>query len=568
MELVGCLATTLVAAFIGGFTARAFRLPILVGYLIAGVAIGPYTPGFIADESTILRLANVGVALLMFAVGVQLSLKELHGIRRTAIVGGISQIAGTIAIGIPLGRALGWGTYGGLFLGCTVALSSTAVMMSILEERGDLGTAHGTVMMGILLVQDLAVMPMAILLPALAHTGGGQPIVTELVGAVGKAALLTVVALLLASRLVPPLLERVASLGSRELLLLAVVSLCLVAGGLADILGLGMALGAFMAGIVISESDYAHETLSLIRPVRDVFASVFFVSIGMLLNPRDVIHQWPTVLAVVLAIMLVKAGLLAAILRLLGWNGRVAITTGLGLAQIGEFSFVLATMGKALHIIPDRMVGAIYASALVTIMAAPFLLRAAPFVYRVFLRVPHPGGQRGIAAAIWAPDGTQFSNHCIVIGSGRIGRYVSDALLFRSIPQVIVDYDTTAIQKRRERNLPVIYGDATSSEVLRIASPTAARLAVVSLPDQLSTETVVRLLKQMAPDVPVIARVHSGGNMQRIHQAGASAVIHAEFEASVEMIRETLVRLPVVREEVEAYLESLRAERYAQQEMA
>lgn len=569
--LMSGLAITLVAALVGGFAARALRLPVLVGYMMAGIVIGPYTPGFIANEQTVFSLAEIGVALLMFAVGVQFSLKELSHVRRTALVAGSIQILGMVLFGIPVAHLIGWNGYEGLYLGCIMALSSTAVVMRVLEERGELGTAHGTLMMGLSLVQDLAVIPMVLLLPVAAGLQPSGGAATTLVWTLVKATFFLAAMVIVAARLVPPILARVASVGSRELFLLALVCLCLLAGGAAETLGLGMALGAFIAGIVVSESEYAHESLSQIRPLRDVFASVFFVSVGMLLDPQQVVRHWAAVSAVVAAIIAVKAGLLIALIRLLGWRGRTAFSVGFGLANIGEFSFVLLTLGRANELISSEMIGVANASAMVTLMAAPFLLRSAPLAFRGMLHIPWLSrmvcGRHETSETAWLPSSPSAKDHCIIAGSGRIGRYVSDALLAQSVPQVVIDFDAVAVGRRRERGVPVIYGDATSEDVLRIARPASARLAIVSLPEQASAEAVVRLLRKMAPDLPIIARVHSGGDMAAMVRAGADAVIHAEFEAGAQMVRETLARLAVPPVSIDEYIRKLREERYGRREL-
>ena len=567
VEFLGDIGLVLVAALVGGLVARSLRLPVLVGYLLAGIVVGPHTPGFIADERTVDAVADLGVALLMFAVGVQFSLKELNEVRRIALVGGGVQIGGTILLGFLLGLAFGWGGYGGLFLGCALALSSTAVMMRLLEERGELGTAHGNVMLGILVVQDLSLVFMIVLLPALAafqSQGAGA------LGSVGtallKALLFLLITILLTTRGVPALLERVARTGSRELFLLMVICLCLVAGYAADRMGLGLALGAFLAGIVVSESSYAHEIFSQVRPLRDVFASLFFVSVGMLLDPRFVVENWSVVAAVVLALLVGKSLITMLPLYLLGVQGRTVVLVGLGLAQIGEFSFVLATVGNAQNLIGSEIAGVILSSALITILLAPFVFGGAGALYQAMNRVPalarrmnRPGAEVPVSHSA-GPDA-----RVIILGSGRVGRYVSDALRTKQVPHVVVDYDTNAATRARESGVRVVYGDATSEAVLMQAQPQRAELAVVTLPEAAITEMAVRLLKQMAPNLPVVARVHRGPDIPRLRAAGADAVIHAEFEAGTEMIRQGLDRLGIPDGDVDAYIEQVRQHRYRQE---
>jgi CPA2 family monovalent cation:H+ antiporter-2 len=564
----------LIAALIGGLVARALRLPVLIGYLIAGIVVGPHTPGYIAQESAVGSVADLGVALLMFAVGVQFSLDELNHVRKTALVGGGVQIVGTIILGVLLGLAFGWGVYGGLFLGCAIALSSTAVMLKVLEERGELGTSHGNVMLGILVVQDLSLVLMIVLLPALAslQTEGVKALAT--VGmALLKALLFLGITVLMATRGAPALLNQVARTGSRELFLLTVVCLCLVAGYAADRLGLGLALGAFLAGIVVSESGFSQEVFSQIRPLRDVFASIFFVSVGMLLDPKFLLVNWVPVTAVVVTILIGKTLVTMIPLRLLGWQGKTVVLAGMGLAQIGEFSFVLATVGSSLGIISKDIAGVILASALITILFAPFVYGAAGRVYQAATR--HPALARLLdQPAVPQPDEKPLSEaearpeRVIILGAGRVGRYVSDALRAKDVPHVVVDYDVNVAPRLRENGARVLFGDVTSDTVMEQARPRSAKLAIVALPEAATTEIAVRLLKKMAPSLTVVARVHRGNDIPRIRKAGADAVIHAEFEAGTEMIRQGLDRLGFADGEVDTYIDQVRLHRYREEEEA
>ena len=566
IKFLGEIGIVLVAALLGGLVARALRLPVLVGYLVAGVVVGPHTPGFIADDGMVRAVADLGVALLMFAVGVQFSLHELNAVRRTALLGGGAQILGTILLGVLIGVALGWGVYGGVFLGCALSLSSTAVMMRVLEERGELGTAHGTVMLGILVVQDLSLVLMMTLLPALASVGteGGAAALATVGKALLRAALFLAVTLLFAMRGAPALIGRVAATGSRDLFILMVVCLCLVAAIAADLAGLGLALGAFLAGVVVSESAYAHEVFSQIRPLRDVFASLFFVSVGMLLDPSFVAKNWGAVLVVVLAIVVGKALLSTAAIYASGWHGRTAILAGMGLAQIGEFSFVLATVGSARNLIPAEIGSVILSSALVTILLAPFLYEAAGGLYTRLNRVPSLSRwlnrQATKEAGAFAHESS--GNRVVILGCGRVGRYVSDSLRAKGVAHVAVDYESTAISRLKENGVRIVYGDASSPTVLEQTAPQTAELAIIALPEASTTEAAVRELRRLAPGLRIAARVHRGEDIPRMRASGADAVVHAEFEAGAEMIRQTLDCLGFPDPEVDGYIEEVRQHRY------
>ncbi len=562
------LAAALLASIVGGTLARKLGLPVLVGYLVAGIVVGPHTPGWFADEEAVRMLANLGVALLVFAVGVQFSLRQLLEVRRVALVAGGVQIAATIVLGFFLGLAFGWGVYGGFFLGCALAHSSTAVMMRILEERGELGTGHGAAMLSVSIVQDLSLVVMVALLPSLAELAAkGPDILLEVALSVLRAVGAVGIALLLALRVVPGILNRMAATGSRELFILVVVAICLLAAYAAQLAGLSLAIGAFLAGMVISESDFAHEVFSQVRPLRDVFASLFFVSIGMLLNPAFVLSHGLEIGAVVATILVGKTLVSAVPIFLVGCHGRTALLAGLGLAQIGEFSYILAAVGIERNLIPAEMSSVILTASLITILLSPFLfgagdrlyqrLNALPALSRRLNRPPHsepPASERA-----------EIRPRVIILGGGRVGRYASEALRAHNVPHVVVDYDAAAIDWMRARGVPVVYGDATSQVVLEQAHPETAELAMVALPEAAITEMVVRLLKRLAPSVTVVARVHRGVDIPRIRQAGADAVIHAEFEAGTEMIRQGLDRLDIPSPRLEEYLDRMRQRRYAEE---
>jgi len=565
LDFLTNLGVALLAAVLGGLVARAFRLPLLVGYILAGIALGPNTPGFVANTDAVHAVAKLGVALLMFAVGVQFHLEHMVAVRRLALIGGGIQILGTILLGAFVGVALGWGLYGGIFLGCALSLSSTAVMMRILEERGELGTNHATAMLGILVVQDLSLILMVTLLPSLATLStDGSHALLNLGLSLLRAGVAVSLTLFLAFRGVPALLERVARTGSQELFLLVVVSICLVAAYLAQLAGLSLEIGAFLAGLVISESDYAQEVFSQIRPLRDVFASLFFVSVGMLLVPAFVVSHALTVLIVVAVIIIGKALITIVAMHMLGSHGRTAIMTGLGLAQIGEFSFVLSSIGTERGLIVEDVSGTILAAALITILLTPFVYKVAEPLYARLNRQPllsrilnrHPA--RDPLADV--DRGSQ--PRVVILGCGRVGKHVSQALTAKGVEHTVVDYDADVIARLRSVGIPVVYGDASSDVVISKAMRPSIELAVVALPESGMTQLVVRTVKRLRPDLPVIARVHRGVNIPRVRAAGADFVIHAEFEASSVIIRHGLAHLGCADAEIDDYLGQIREVRY------
>ncbi|HZH98884.1 MAG TPA: cation:proton antiporter [Fimbriimonadaceae bacterium] len=559
------LGTVLIAALIGGYVARKLKMPVLVGYLAAGVVVGPYTPGFIADTEAVQSIANLGIVLLMFAVGVQFSLNELKAVRWTALVGGTIQIVGTIAIGWGLALAFGLGHYEGLFLGCALALSSTAVIVRVLEERAELGSSHGGILLGIAVVQDLSLIVMVAMLPALAQLSTDGAGAMSSVGiALVKAAAFLVLTVLLAIYAIPALLSRVVRTGSPELFLLTIVALCMSAAVVAEEAGLGHALGAFLAGIVVSESPYSHEVFSQVKPLRDVFASLFFVSIGMLLNPLFLMKQWPIITAVVFAIVFGKALVATLAVHWTGWHLRTSLIAGIGLAQIGEFSFVLAMEGARREVISPELSSIIMSSALLTILIWPFYFEQARPIYGLLCRIPVFHRMVTQAERPDEAGNGEAAAHAevIILGGGRVGRYVSDAMRALEISHVVVDFDSAAIARLRENKVPVLFGDASAIDVIEKSNPERAKLAIVALPEAALTHMAVKALRHLAPDLRIAARVRRGSDIPWMRQAGADAVIHGEFESGVEMIRQTLDHLGFADEAVDQYIEEVRQHRY------
>lgn len=557
------VGAALVAGLVGGLAANLAKLPPLVGYLAAGVVVGIYAPGFSASPEAVELVAELGAALLMFAVGVQFSLEELRSVWRTALFAGSAQILGMVAVGALVANFLGWTLFQGVFLGCGLALSSTAVMMKVLEERGELHSSHGKAMLALLIAQDLAVILMIALLPAFGPNYSPDDFGQVLI-AIGKAALFLVGTIIVATKGMPRILHAVAHRRSRELFLLAIVCSCLIVSIVAQEAGLGVEIGAFMAGLMISESDYAHEAFSQVRPLRDVFASMFFVSVGMLLDLQSLVKQWPSVLATLGLILIVKALLVATVLLAAGWHGRTATISALGLAHIGEFTFVLTTFGASRGLISNEMGSVILSSALVSLLLAPFLYQISPQIYlrlirwpaiaRLFNRSPRGHDEREKLRT--------FHPQVAILGFGRVGRYLSEALASMGVAHVAVDYDETAFHHPHSDNVLVLYGDASSDIVLQRAGAHKVQLAIVALPDGDAAAMVVKRLKQMEPNLPIIARVHRGKDMAKIREAGAIAVIFGEFEAASEMIRESLVRLGFDPLQVMDFLVQKRREQY------
>jgi K+:H+ antiporter len=537
------LVVAVLAAFVGGALAQRIGLPVVVGYLAAGLAVGPFTPGFAVDQRSISVLADIGVAFLMFAVGSEFSRSELRRLGRVAGLGGVLQILGTMALGLALAPLLGASAAQGVYLGALIALSSTVVALKVLMARGELESLHGRVTLGLLVVQDLAVIPMMVILPAaVGGSGSGDPL--RLLVTAGEAVALVLGTYLIGVRLVPWVLGRVAVARTRELFLLGVVGLTLGTALAAQAIGLSLAFGAFLAGLVVAESEFRTQVVAEVLPLRDLFIALFFVSVGMLINPVLLVQHASLVGLMTAVVVVGKLLVAAAAVLVVGMPARVAILAGLSLAQVGEFSFVLARVGVNSGAIPELFLELVLATALTSVVLAPFTPRAAPALLGGLRRLP------GLGRRLLEPDGTEaepatLRRHAVVCGYGRVGRELVDLLARRSIPCLVIEYNPESVRQLRARQVPVIYGDASNPGVLHHARLEDARLLAVLTADPTDTEQIVRLARATNPRLDIVARARDAEQMARLQRLGVSEVVQPEFEAGLEVIRHALQRFGV-----------------------
>jgi monovalent cation:H+ antiporter-2, CPA2 family len=539
IQLVIDLVLAVFAAFAGGLIAQRLGQPVILGYLVGGILIGPFTPGPTAHLESVQVLAEIGVAFLMFALGAEISVSEFRRLGRVTAIGGPLQILATMTLGPLLAPLMGLSFVQGIFLGGLLALSSTVVAVKVLMARGELGALHGRVALGILIVQDIAVVPMVVILPALAT--GGDRLLPDLGLAAAKAAGVLLSAYLIGTRSVPWLLGRVAHGRSRELFLLAVVGLALGTAMVTQLAGLSLAFGAFLAGLVIAESEYRTQVVAEVLPMRDLFASLFFVSVGMLIDPMALLGQLGWVLAVAAAVLVLKSAIVALIVALLGMSVPVALRAGLALAQVGEFSFVLARVGIDAGAIPDEVFNLLLAIALVTIILTPSLVRAGPVLSRALGRLPSRGRFR-TAPEEGAEEDERLRQHAVICGYGRVARELVSALEARGLRYFIVEYNPLVVQDLRRRGVPVLYGDAANPAVLEHAHLERAKLLALLIPDADAAEAATRYARSHHPRLDILVRAHSTEDIARLRRAGATDVVQPEFEAGVEVIRHALRR--------------------------
>jgi monovalent cation:H+ antiporter-2, CPA2 family len=552
-SLIAILCMGFVLAFVLGLIAQRLRLSPLVGYLLAGMIAGPYTPGFVADQELAPQLAEIGVILLMFGVGLKFSLRELMEVRAIAFTGALLRIAVATVMGWALGRFLGWSDGAGIVFGIALSIASTVVLLRTLEDRRQVETRVGRISVGWVVVEDLAMVLVLVLLPPLAGVLGGDAV--EGGPSVGSALVLTLAKvsafvafmLLVGRRLIPWVLERVASTGSRELFTLCVLALAMgVAFGAAALFGVSFALGAFFAGLLLNESEFGHKAANDSLPMRDAFAVLFFVSVGMLFDPMILVERPLEIVATVLIVVFGKSLVAYAILRAFGKPRDTALDITTSLAQVGEFSFILAGLGIALEILPQEGQDLILAGALISILLNPFLFtlldrRAAR---RAAEREPAeaPPAEDGDADAPAVP--ADIADHTILVGYGRLGTQLAQLLRERGVPLVVIEPDGDRVLRARADGLHAIRGNAIRESVLRDALPERAKLAVYAIPRTLEAGESIARLKAINPAITVLARAHSDGEVKHLLKHGADGAVLAERELAYSLAEMVMATPP------------------------
>ena len=536
--LIATIVAGIVLAFVMGSVAQRLRLPPLVGYLFAGVLIGPFTPGYVADQSLANELAEIGIILLMFGVGLHFSLKDLLAVKAIAIPGALVQIAAATAMGAGLGWWLGWEIGGGLIFGLALSVASTVVLLRAMQERRLLETDRGRIAVGWLIVEDLVMVLALVMIPALAGGGegeGGQGLALTLALTLGKVAAFVAIMLIVGRRFIPWLLHLVAHSGSRELFRLSVLAVALgVAFGAAMLFGVSFALGAFFAGMILAESPLSARAAQETLPLRDAFAVLFFVSVGMLFNPSVLLDAPWALLATVTIIMVGKSIAAFAIVLLFGRGRRTALTISASLAQIGEFSFILATLGAQLDLLPPVGRNLILAGAILSILLNPLLFALADrFVGKaVGVEDEHPLGE---------PPAAAHQGPVVLVGHGRVGRYVAKALIEAGEPMVLVEAQTDlAGLPEPADKVRLVFGNAAAADTLGRAQIESARMLFVAIPDAFEAGQVVEQARRMNPRLRIVARAHTHDHMAHVTDKGADVAIMGEEEIARRMVEDAL----------------------------
>lgn len=538
MGIAADFCLIVVAGFAGALLARVLRLPLLIGYIAAGVAVGPYTAGpTVVQIHDIELLAEIGVALLLFSLGLELSLADLKPVWRVSLLGGPAQILLTIAAGAAAAVLIaGVPMQEAIWLGAMISLSSTMVVLKNLAASGTTGTLASRVMIGLLVVQDLAVVPILVILPQLG--GSLQDAAVNVAKASGIAGVFLAAAILLGSRLLPRMMTVIARWGSQELFLVALVAVGVGVGFAAYSFGISFALGAFIAGIVLSESELSHQALSDIIPLRDIFGLLFFVSVGMLFDPGYVLRH-PAQVAILIALIVTGKALIAGgIVRAFGYGNLAPWVAGLGLAQIGEFSFVLARSGKTLGVLSKDTYDLALTCTILTIAVSPSLASAAAPIGRLV----RARFQRSRTLDTVVLPVSRMEDHVVVAGAGRIGRTVTDVLKAAGLEVLLIDFDHNRYRQAVADGLECVYGDVTRVEVLHAARIESARMLVVAVPNAVMVQVAVRQTRKLHPDLAIVARAAGREELPALQQAGGEriAIVQPEFEGGLEMARRVM----------------------------
>ncbi len=536
------------------------RVPVLVGFIFTGMLAGPHGLGLIRQAENVEIMAEVGIVALLFTIGLEFSFRHLVKIRRSVLLGGSLQVGLTIAAGAAI-AAIGGFPFGQLvFFGFLLSLSSTAIVLKALQDRAELDTPHGGSALGILIFQDLAIVPMMLVLPFLAGAGGKTGmdlLVTALKGTVAIAVIAAG-----AKWIVPWWLHAVARTRSRELFLLAVILICLSVAWLTHAAGLSLALGAFLAGLMISESPYSHEAVGHVLPFRDVFTSFFFVSIGMLLDMGFFLAQPFLILALTAAVLSLKAFLAIGTVIVQGLPFRIALLAGLALSQIGEFSFLLSKVGTGYGLMSSRIYQVFLAVSVFTMALTPFIITASPRLARRMLAWPLPARLKTGGSLYHGPKETFIGDHLVIVGFGLNGRNIARAARQTGIPFVILETNPDTVREERRDGQPIHYGDATHEAVLDSAGIRTARTLVVAINDPTATRRIVELARRLNRTLHIIVRTRYLGEMAALHELGADEVIPEEFETSIEIFARVLRKYLIPKAEIDRYIREIRTGGY------
>ncbi|MGC8658651.1 MAG: cation:proton antiporter [Desulfomonilaceae bacterium] len=543
------------------FICHRLKTPDTVGFLITGILVGPHSLGLIHHISEVEQLAEIGVVCLLFSIGLEFSLQNLMNIRKLVILGGTIQVCVSIVGGIVFATFIGMRIGPSIFFGFLLSLSSTAIVLKILQQRAETGSPHGRLTIGILIYQDVIVVAMTLIAPFLA--GKGLMPGSGVLAIILKVVAVSLTALISVKWIVPTFLSRVAALRNQQMFVLGIVMIALGATWLTSSLGLSLALGAFIAGLIVSESEFSERALGNVLPFKDLFTSFFFVSIGMLLDLRFVFSNILVLSFGTIALIAIKFLAAASSALFLRLPIRTAVLTGVALCQIGEFSFVLSETGSSLGLIDRQNYQLFLALSVITMILTPMTVESGNRLVKFVLRLPLPNTlKRGMASPRTVGDLPVVQNHVIIIGFGQGGQNLNLAAMSAAIPRVIVELNPVTVKRERSKGVPIFYGDAAVAPVLKRAGVTAARILVTMIADPGATRRIIELARRINPALYIIARTRFVSEIETLSNLGASEVIAEEYEASIEILVRVLQKYLLPSDDIERFVDQIRSDHY------
>ena len=556
------ISIALIVAFLGGTIARKIGLPTIVGYLLAGIIIGPFTPGFKGDVETIRQLAELGVIFLMFGVGLHFSFSDLWRVRDIAIPGALIQTALATLLAFGLSQLWGWSIASGIVLGLSISVASTVVLLRGLMDRSLLNTSHGQAAVGWLVMEDILSVLILVLMPTLAMNGEGfnwQDLAITLL----KATAFVAIMFLVGVRLFPWLLNKIAHTRSRELFILAILAITLgTAMGASELFGVSLALGAFVAGAIISQSHLSHQVGADIFAFREAFSVLFFVSVGMLVNPTFLWQNIGHVAIITALVVLGKSTIVILMGLFFPRPARTFLVIAVGLAQVGEFSFILGQAGLSLNLLTADQYSLILAASLVSITLNPLMYKLLPWLEKTLQHLPGFWKLMDASISLVELKEEDLQDHVVIVGYGRIGKHLVDVLESLHIPLLVIESDMERIDLLNQRKIPTLYGDAANSEVITHAHLGKARAIISTVPEDSSAATVVTAARDINPDLSIIARAASLEGVKNLNKLGATHIVHPELEGGLELVHHTLLSLGFPLREAHSYADAVRRDNY------
>ena len=542
------------------FVCYQFRVPAIVGFLVTGILAGPYGLGLIKGVHEVEMLAEIGVVLLLFTIGIEFSFERMLQIKKSILMGGSIQVLLTLLVTFLIARQLGQPIGESIFIGFLISLSSTAIVLKLIQERAEVDSPHGRTTLGILIFQDIIIVPMILVTPLLAGATGdaGESLLVLIAKGIG----IIVLVIVSAKWIVPKLLYQIARTRSQELFLLSVVVICLAVAWITSSAGLSLALGAFLAGLIISDSEYSHQALGNILPFRDVFTTFFFVSIGMLFDLGFLFRQPGTIALIALGVLVLKSIIASFTTVLLGFPLRTSLLVGLALGQVGEFSFILSKTGVEHGLLTGNIYQMFLAFSVLTMAATPFIISLAPSLVGISLRLPLPKMLISGFSPVSEIKVEEKKHHLIIIGFGMNGRNVARAAKIAGIPYAIIEMNPETVRSEQARGEPICYGDSTQETVLQHANIKDARIVVVAINDPTATRRITEIVRRLNRKVHLIVRTRYLQEMKPLYELGADQVIPEEFETSVEIFTRVLAKYLIPRDKIERLVAEVRSDGY------